>query len=275
MALKILGNLKKNDAMLIVSPHLDDAVLSVGGIMERAATDGIDVVAGTIFTADADPSQTMSPIAQELYALWNLGDRPYIVRREEDVAAVASLGARHIHGGMLDAIYRNGNTGDVLYPTRASIFSGPSAKDTVGPAIRDLLSGWMRDIKPRVVLCPMAVGRHVDHIVTSEALRHADAGEGVSVFLYEDLPYSAGFFPVDFPDTVPAAIERSSWTILQPTTIPVDANSKIDAIRLYRSQLADIFPAGRDVEGELKQYMSSHDGDGWVERVWAAISKRN
>jgi LmbE family N-acetylglucosaminyl deacetylase len=154
MAIEMLGDIKAKEVMLILSPHLDDAVLSVGGIMEQAARAGIDVVVGTIFTADPGPSDAVSPVARELHAAWGLGDAPFVVRREEDIAAVTSLGARYIHGGLIDAIYRRDAAGEVLYPTRASVFSGPSEREGVRGVLRKLLTDWTRDLGPRVVLCP-------------------------------------------------------------------------------------------------------------------------
>lgn len=265
MAIEMLG--RANDTILVLSPHLDDAVLSVGGIMEQAAIAGMEVVAGTIFTAD--PPETLSPFARELHELWDLGDNPYALRRAEDVAAVASLRARHIHGGLPDAIYRNDASGNALYPSREAIFGGPAAKDGIQAALRDLIAGWMRDLKPSAILCPMAVGRHVDHLTTLAAFRQVEAE--TNLFLYEDLPYSTGLFPVHAPDSVAAAIKRASWATLEPRTLAVGADNKIAAVRMYASQIADIFP-GRDAERDLKQYMLSTDG--WVERLWAITSRR-
>ena len=92
--------------LLVVSPHLDDAVLSAGGIIARSVGGGVEVVVGTVFTADAPHPAMSSPVIEELNKLWNLGPSPFAFRRSEDFAAVRALGARAIHGGLPDAIYR-------------------------------------------------------------------------------------------------------------------------------------------------------------------------
>src|SRR5574337_1283950 len=157
--------------LLVLSPHLDDAVLSVGGIIDRAVKSGADVVIGTVFTADSPPSLT-SPVIESLNEAWSLGASPVRLRREEDVAAATRVGAQLIHGGLLDALYRTDQGGDCLYPTRKAIFSGPRPEDAIHPVMDDLFLKWIGATEPEVVLCPLAVGRHVDHVITSERFRN-------------------------------------------------------------------------------------------------------
>ena len=266
----MLGKLKSGDHLLILSPHLDDAVLSVGGIMERAAEDGIAVAVGTIFTADANYALASSARVKALHALWGLGDNPSVVRREEDIAAVKLLGSDYIHGDMLDAIYRTDSGGEALYATTGAVFSEPSPKDQVWLPLRSLLEEWLTALKPSVVLCPLAVGRHVDHVITSEAFRGAQFTAKPDIFLYEDMPYSAGFFPPELPDTVQGAISRSNWEVGASVTVSVHTEKKIAAIMKYKSQLPDIFPHGRSVERELKRYILLGSHDGFRERLWTA-----
>lgn len=237
--------------------------------MERVAKSGIAVLVGTIFTADAPDYAGSSPTVQDLHSLWGLGPNPFAIRREEDIAAVRSLGADYIFGDILDSIYRRDSEGNFLYLDRKARFSTPSPKDEVWIPLRELLVGWIGAIRPSVVLCPLAVGRHVDHHITSEVLRSIKLNERPEVFLYEDMPYSAGFFPPDSPDTVRAAISRSGWTVGASTTIPVDAEQKIAAVMEYKSQITRIFPHGRDVEQELKRYMLLDSDNGFKERLWS------
>lgn len=263
----MLDKLNKGDRVLILSPHLDDAVLSAGGFMDRAVKNGVSVVAATIFTADAEFDGEPSPFVQELHEWWGLGSRPYEVRCKEDVASVQSLGADYIHGGMLDAIYRKGDDGQFLYASRKAVFSPPSTKDPVWEPLRALLAEWRRTIRPNVVLCPMTVGRHLDHIVTSQVFRSGYSEWNAEVYLYEDIPYSAGLFPRDFPDSVPAAIERTAWKIKGHVDLDVDFERKFAAVAKYGSQIAEIFP-DLDAEKELKRYMAADAQGGFKERFW-------
>jgi LmbE family N-acetylglucosaminyl deacetylase len=163
--------LHQSHRLLVLSPHLDDAALSIGGAIARATRNGADVIIATIFTADAPPSTFTSPIIRKLNAAWKLGPSPITSRRTEDAAAVQVLGARYIHGGLPDAIYRTDRNGDSLYPTRRAVFSAPSPEDDIAIGLRKLLTEWIEQKQPDLVLCPLAVGRHADHVVTSETFR--------------------------------------------------------------------------------------------------------
>jgi LmbE family N-acetylglucosaminyl deacetylase len=212
--------------LLAISPHLDDVVLSVGGIVARMVESGADVFVATAFTADAPHPALSSPVIEELNKVWNLGPSPFGFRRREDVAAVSALGAQVVHGGLLDAIYRTDRERNCLYPTRSGVFSGPSDEDDISPALNKLFANWIEDLQPDALLCPLAVGRHVDHILTSQSVRTIAPGRNLNVFLYEDLPYSTGRFPPGFPDSVEAALGRTKWTVTDPETVSVDVSAK-------------------------------------------------
>lgn len=260
----MLETLNRGDCVLVISPHLDDAVLSAGGLMDRAASNGVSVVAATVFTADAAGGEP-SALVRELHAWWQLGSEPYRVRREEDQASVRSLGCDYIHGRLMDCIYRKGSDGNHLYSSRKDIFSPPSEMDPVWGALPDLLNGWVKTVRPTVILCPMTVGRHLDHVVTAEAFRKTYAGWGIPAYLYEDLPYATGLFPPAYPDSVAAAIQRMNWRLRDPVDIEVDFDRKFAAIMMYQSQIADIFP-DVEPEEEFRRYMKVDAG--YRERFW-------
>jgi LmbE family N-acetylglucosaminyl deacetylase len=255
--------------ILALSPHLDDVVLSVGGIVARLVENRADVVICTVFTADTSDSALTSPVIEELNGLWNLGASPFASRREEDAAAAGRLGARLMHGGKLDAIYRTDRDGDCLYPTKAAIFSDPSAADAIFSSVNALLVGWLDDVKPDGILCPLAIGRHVDHVVTSESFRTIAAERRLSVFLYEDFPYCTGRFPRIRPDSVEATLGRTRWKYTGPETVSVDLAAKLDAVAKYDSQVKGLFSTAHEMETLFKEYMASRDHPGdFCETIW-------
>ena len=261
-----LGRYKR---IFVVSPHLDDGVLSVGGLIEKAVANGADVVVATAFTADTPVGAAISPLASELHALWDLGPNPFAHRRTEDVAAVAALGARPLHGQLLDALYRTDQGGNALYPTRQSLFSEPSGRDDIGEALFHLFDTWINELSPDLVLSPLGVGRHVDHTLTTNAVRRLAMARPTTFALYEDMPYATGLFPVGAPDTVDAALKRTSWQVIGSQVIPVDLPGKLNAIEAYASQIADIFPNGLTVGSVLDDYMRLGGPAGsFGERIW-------
>jgi LmbE family N-acetylglucosaminyl deacetylase len=255
--------------ILALSPHLDDVALSVGGIVARAVENRTDVVVCTVFTADAPDPALTSPVIEELNALWNLGAAPFAARQKEDVAAIGRLGARLKHGDKLDAIYRTGPGGDCLYPSKAAIFSDPALEDDVLSSVSALLSDWLDDVKPDGILCPLAIGRHVDHLITSESMRAIAAERHLDVYLYEDFPYCTGRFPRARPDSVEATLGRTQWKFTDPETIPVDVTVKLGAIAQYESQVKGLFSTAQEMESLVKDYMRSENAPGgFCETLW-------
>jgi hypothetical protein len=70
---------------------------------------------------------------------------------------------------------------------------------------------------------------------------------------------------------VPAALERTNWTVRDHVDIDIDFERKFAAILKYESQIAEIFP-GLDAERELRNYMRDASGTGFRERFWRAES---
>jgi LmbE family N-acetylglucosaminyl deacetylase len=260
--------------ILALSPHLDDVALSVGGTVARVVENrAADVVICTVFTADTPDPTLTSPVIEELNALWNLGAAPFAARREEDVAAAARLGARYMHGDKLDAIYRTGRDGACLYPTKSAIFSDPAPADDVVASVKGLLADWLDDVKPDAILCPLAIGRHVDHVVTSESFRAVAAERGLRVFLYEDFPYCTGRFPGIRPDSVEATLKRTRWNVGSPETISVDLSAKLDAVAKYESQVKGLFSTSQEMETLFKDYMASRERPGdFGETIWRNLN---
>jgi LmbE family N-acetylglucosaminyl deacetylase len=255
--------------ILVVSPHLDDGVLSAGGIIEKAVAGGAEVVVATAFTADTPIGAAISPLAHELHGLWDLGPNPFAQRRNEDVAAVAALGGRALHGQLLDALYRSDQGGNALYPSRQSVFSEPNPQDQIGDALFELFDTWIDAFSPDLVLCPLGVGRHVDHQLTSNAVRRLAMARPLVVALYEDMPYATGLFPVGAPDNVNAALKWTAWKVTGSQAIAVDLPGKVRAVEAYASQIADIFPNGLDVGAVLGDYMRRGGPAGtYGERLW-------
>ncbi len=77
--------------VVVVSPHLDDAVLSLGATIARSARDGADVVVATVFANDPASERPLSAWDRECgFASATEAARR---RREEDARACELLGA--------------------------------------------------------------------------------------------------------------------------------------------------------------------------------------
>lgn len=155
------------ERIIYFSPHLDDAALSCACRIAGEVYQGHEVWVVTLFTsADAENSQA------------------YQCRRQEDERAMAILGARFLHLGLLDAPYR-----DSHYQSFTRIIFGTAPADHaflrhVVVSMQQVLDA----IKPACVVLPLAVGRHIDHRLCFEAGQMLETTARMEH--YEDQPYS-------------------------------------------------------------------------------------
>jgi len=161
--------------VVVLSPHLDDAVLSLGALIARLTDQGRRVEVVTAFTRQ--PDLAAFPRAWRAF-----GD--YTTRRAEDDEALGLLGARGRHLDLPERIWREPRPRTV-----AGAFRGPAT--SAGFACLDALTGVVADLlaRPDVeVYAPLGVGQHADHVeVTLAALRAGQAcGALHRIGFYED-----------------------------------------------------------------------------------------
>jgi LmbE family N-acetylglucosaminyl deacetylase len=167
---------------IYLSPHLDDAVLSAGGLIYDQAQSGTPVEIWTIMSG-YPPEGEFSQFAQLQHYVWGFpsADAAVSARRQEDQNAAAIVGARPVHFDFLDCIYRRGSDGEWLY---SDISVPPHEEDA---ALPDQIARAILDrIQPDdIVVCQLAVGAHVDHVVVRRAAEKTDLP-----LLYDiDIPY--------------------------------------------------------------------------------------
>lgn len=146
---------------LVVSPHLDDAVLSLPARLASASRRGEQVVVLTVFSE---------------------GDANYPTRRAEDLAALATVGAAAVHLGLRDAPERRG-----LARTFRALVLGELADDDADMAeVHRVLTARISALAPDAVLLPLGVGEHVDHRIVHAVHTQLPGRVG----FYEDRPYA-------------------------------------------------------------------------------------
>jgi LmbE family N-acetylglucosaminyl deacetylase len=165
--------------LVVVSPHLDDAVLSIGGLIGREVAAGRKVTVVSCYTAG--PALETIPPERRVF-----GD--YSTRRAEDERALARLGAQRRWLDLHERIWRDPPPAKTLH-----VFRTPPRMDdfrelrAVRAVIGELIESGAE------VLAPLAIGHHVDHMeVTLAALREVLVrGAFERVRFYED-PYALG-----------------------------------------------------------------------------------
>ena len=149
---------------IYLSPHLDDAVFSAGGLICEQAQAGLPVEIWTFMCGFPEPD--VSPFAQALHTQWGFSSAEEAVRgrRAEDKNATTILGASALHFDFLDCIYRRGANGEWLY---SDVFVPPHPEDARIPMqIAQTISAHLKP--DDVLVCQLAVGSHVDHILVRQ-----------------------------------------------------------------------------------------------------------
>jgi LmbE family N-acetylglucosaminyl deacetylase len=254
---------------LYVSPHLDDVVLSAGGLIAAQLMAGDRVVIGTVCTADAPTDGRLSPLAIDVHRRWGNPRAPYERRRQEDIAACLALGgAESCHLGLPDAIYRRKpDSPEYRYETFEELFGPiPTWDQTFSVSVATAINRLATELRPRMVFGPLGVGRNVDHLhLRNAVLRMPNVP---SVGFYEDQPYSTGRYPHVAPDPVNVAV-RTCPLPLRPKTHLVDWAVKTHAIQCYKSQLTELFGPARAGIVAMANYSRALGAcRGYAERVW-------
>jgi LmbE family N-acetylglucosaminyl deacetylase len=229
-------------AVVMVSSHLDDAVLSCGALLAHLAR-RCPVTVVTVFTAAAPPPWSL-PARRQLRAV-GVADAEVLFeqRRAEDAAVLAEVGAAAVHLGLRDALFRRvgeaaagppGPGRRWAYPTfRFDAARGRVASADAGlPAEVGVRIGEViRGSGAQVVFAPLGVGRHVDHLIT----RRAAQGLAPRTVYYSDFPYSERAVP-DPGFVRHAALIPHPW-------LP-GRTENANRITGYRTQWPGLFPRG-------------------------------
>jgi len=148
--------------IVVVSPHLDDAVLSVPCFLRSRALGGERVIVLTVFSE---------------------GDDGYAARRAEDLAALAVLGVEPLHLGLYDAPVRRG----LARSFRALVLGALPPDDADAALVARAIADRLAPLQPTATLLPLGVGEHVDHRIVHAA--HAVLPGPLG--FYEDRPYAS------------------------------------------------------------------------------------
>ena len=208
---------------LALSPHLDDAAFSCGGTLARLAQAGWEVTVCTAFTQSVPAPGGFALACQTDKGLPPEADY-MAIRRAEDAAACAALGARPVWLPFAEAPHRG-------YSDAAALFGPVRAADDIDTALAAALAaGPLAPPWPDLLLAPQAMGGHVDHVQVVRAVRRA-APPGVPVLWWTDFPYAAR------PRTHPAEPFAAAMRALPECRVMGDAAARLAACAAYTTQL--------------------------------------
>jgi LmbE family N-acetylglucosaminyl deacetylase len=213
--------------VVAVSPHLYDAAFSVGGTLAALADAGYEVTVVTCFTRSVPDPAGFALACQLDKGL--PADVDYMaLRRDEDAAAMAVLGATPLHLDLPEAPHRG-------YTSAPDLFAGVHDGDDVWRSVCAALA----DVPGDLWLAPQALGGHVDHLQVLRAV----AALGRPVLWWRDSPYV-----LREPDAVPGPDLPGGLT---PLELPQDLARRADACACYASQLGFQFGGPEQMRAAL------------------------
>ena len=232
------------------SPHLDDAILSCGGLIWEQTRAGTRVEVWTIWAGDL-PNGPLSPFAEKLHATWQTGTEAPARRRDEDVKACHIVGARHRHLSFPDCIYRRGMNGEWLYPNEEAIIGElhPADRPLV-ETLHDLLVALIR--VEDTLVCPLSIGGHVDHRLTRSAVEFLR----MPLHYYADVPYV-----LKEPSSEATLTSRMQARVLKVSTSGLEAWQA--GVAAYGSQISSFWSSLDEMRQAIQNY-----GRGGI-RIWS------
>lgn len=239
--------IKEKIPCFFISPHLDDAVFSAGGLLaELSKHTQIEVI--TVFTKSSSEGPfTLSVKAFLKQCGYTSTEKLFKDRELEDKNALGIIGKTPHHFVYVDALLRkieNPNyfrklLGKIIpeflyvYPT----YRFHITKDRISNKDKVLLERLGRELKNLTssyenfyIFCPLAIRSHIDHVVVRDVcLKNFD-----NVILWTDFPYSIRNHTKDEEISV----------VGEPFIYDKNKEVKIKMIHAYKSQVKAIFSDG-------------------------------
>lgn len=200
--------------IIVVSPHLDDAILSCYPMIRDWLAEGDVVELWTVMAGLPEADGLFPKYAMELASNHPLG---YVqARQKEDLDVATELNIKAVHFSFLDAPFRADRVGVSIYPELHSLFNRVDLRELhLVNKIADALQQQLRS--EDTLVAPSSICGHVDHILTRVAC--------------ETLPNKILFYD-EFPYTIRAG---------QPVCSDVQVEWA-RLIRAYKSQMRFLFP---------------------------------
>lgn len=230
--------------ILVLSPHYDDAPLSLGQSMLDGVLSAHRVTVGVVFS-------------RSNWTRWIHPTRPRrwpvtAARWSEEQWNALRFGYRVRTGGREEVILRRGllDPAEILDPCYA-VNADPEL-----PRVAALLEDWAGSGRHDAVLAPLGVGGHIDHLLVAAAAREIAGRSPLPWAYYEDRPYAS---LVD--DETLAALASS----IDPDLVELPLSGRVSARkhrRLFYPTQFDPFFADAMADDERTQRVER----AWVER---------
>ena len=203
-----------------ISPHLDDAILSAGGLIyDLKDKEKVKIV--TVFTK---------------------GDELFLKRKVEDENVCRYLKINYSHLGFKDALWRKsyGSMEDIFTKN----FDNKKEEQNLKKIITNKLKKIINNEKNIVIFSPLSVGNHADHRIINKICKD----NFTNVIYWEDYPYNLkSNLPIE-------SIKKNKLSFLE---LEKNLFIKEKLIKFYKSQIPVLFKNKPIIIKKEKYYYDS------------------
>jgi LmbE family N-acetylglucosaminyl deacetylase len=226
-----------SEKIYILSPHIDDAAYGLTLSISKFINCNTDVTIINCFTITKWTIKFVSKETDVISALRKKEDAAY-KKLFNDKLNIVNL-------DMIDAPLRKGY-----------IFQFKPLEPAEWEVV-DAIKKYLLENVDGILLCPLAVGDHIDHVICREAVIHLY--NKLQVLFFEDLPYTQRVSAEQLNRHIEQLEEQLQVKLANNLNKVEEASiNKEQAIRVYETQLND------EICSEIMAHMNSLQG----ERLW-------
>ncbi|KZL05064.1 PIG-L family deacetylase [Pseudovibrio sp. Ad26] len=227
----------RSSKVVIISPHLDDAVFSAGGaLLDRRFS---DVTVVSVFT-------------KSRYRINGCGNWRNVTHERliEDVRALSLLGVKSFHLGLEDASLRQGYTNEAAYLSTKLVPNNDPIWDQAVMSISNIIHTF-ENIR---VILPLGIGGHIDHLIARDAALLAIKHQKF-IWFYKDATYDRTEEQIQ---RIVKSMNISRECIFTPSSL----DKKEEIVNIYTSQVNK--KVLDSIRGDLHRY---HGERFWIRNV--------
>lgn len=244
MMKELLSTKKK----IVISPHYDDLILSLGGLVSKWSKINCQIEEWIVFSNSnylVNDNKGNKDISKERIKVVSS------IRLKEELRAtknIKNIKLKLCHQD--EALIRNHNEKEHKrgFPHG---FDEKKDKKVLENLRKLLLPLFSKDVQ---IFVPLAIQEHIDHfIIRKAAISILNSNKKAQVFFYEDLPYVAYTSKGEWKHIKTFIIQHK----LLPIIVPIDLNFKLKLLDYYNSQTDKYYYEG--VSKRAKEIQKEQD----------------
>lgn len=182
-----MESLNRRTKHIFLSPHLDDAVFSCGGLIAKASSLGCPTEIITFYTKQEN-FDILPPRQQKIAPKFAVHEQ----RKKEDYAALSFLGATPIWIDYTERFFRRPWLKSVLYSFRTPLEASLDGFANVF-SIKQYLNQLCEEWPEAYLFAPLGIGNHYDHVeLFLASIMAAAEKRALDRFVFYEDTYSLG-----------------------------------------------------------------------------------